>query len=207
MAAIRPFCVGLTGGIGSGKSVAAEGFVRLGAQIIDTDVIAHELTGPGGAAMAEIKAAFGDSIETASGALDRAAMRARAFADVQARKSLEAILHPMIRAESERRLALATQSYVLLIVPLLVENLSAYRPLLDRILVVDCEVSQQRERVAARSGLALDQVNAILSAQASRTSRLQVADDVIHNQGDLISLNRQVERLHGEYMKHATGEF
>ncbi len=202
-----PFRVGLTGGIGSGKSVAADCFARLGAQVIDTDIIAHELTAPGGAAMADIKAAFGAGIESASGALDRSAMRARVFADATARKTLEAILHPLIRAESARRLALVTHSYALLVVPLLVENLAAYRPLLDRILVVDCEESLQRTRVIARSGLAPEQVNAILSAQAGRQSRLQVADDVIHNQGDLISLNRQVERLHGEYMKHAGREF
>ena len=207
MKSVRPYCVGLTGGIGSGKSVVADLFARFGVEVIDTDAIAHELTGPGGLAMAEIVDAFGANIASDTGALDRAAMRARAFAEPDVRKKLERILHPMIRAESMRRLAQVTHPYVLLVVPLLIESLDAYRALIDRIAVVDCEESQQIERAAARSGLQLEQVNAILSAQASRASRLHVADDVIDNRGDLNHLGKQVEQLHDKYMKHAAGEF
>jgi dephospho-CoA kinase len=206
---VQPFCVGLTGGIGCGKSTVAERFASLGAEVIDTDVIAHELTGPHGAAMAAIVAEFGVEMATQAGALDRVAMRARVFADPDARKKLEAILHPLIRAESMRRVrAVATSNsapYALLVVPLLVENLAAYRPLLNRVAVVDCDEAQQLARTAARPGLDIKQAKAILAAQASPALRLQIADDLIDNRGDLDSLEQQIERLHAMYMQLAEG--
>jgi len=197
------FCVGLTGGAGSGKSTVAARFASLGAEVIDTDAIAHELTGSTGTAMVAIVAEFGSEIATPVGSLDRAAMRARIFSDSDARKKLEAILHPLIRAESMRRVWAATGPYVLLVVPLLVENLAAYRSLLNRIAVVDCDESQQLARTAARPGLDIQQAKAILSAQASHASRLEIADDLIDNRGGLASLDEQVERLHALYLKLA----
>ncbi len=198
-----PFCVGLTGGIGCGKSVVAERFERLGAAVVDTDRIAHELTAAQGAAMPAIVAELGAEMASETGALNRAAMRARVFADADARKKLEAILHPLIRAESRRRVADATASYVLLVVPLLVENLSVYRPLLHRIAVVDCDEAQQLARTAARPGLSFEQARAILAAQASAESRHAIADDLIDNRGEMVALDRQVERLHVLYLKLA----
>jgi dephospho-CoA kinase len=198
-----PFCVGLTGGIGSGKSEVTRVFARLGAQIVDTDAIAHQLTGPDGAAMAAIVSVFGAEMATRTGALDRAAMRNRVFSNPELRKALEDILHPLIRAESVRRIDAVNSSYALLVVPLLAENQAAYRPLIDRILVVDCDETQQIERTAARPGLNVEQASAILASQASRASRLAIADDLIDNRGDLPRLNEQVERLHVLYLKLA----
>lgn len=204
---LQPFCVGLTGGIGCGKSTVAERFASLGAEVIDTDVIAHELTAPNGAAMAAIAAKFGVEMATQAGALDRVAMRARVFADPDARQELEAILHPLIRAESMRRVrAVATSNsapYALLVVPLLVENLAAYRPLVNRIAVVDCDEAQQLARTAARPGLDIKQAEAILAAQASPASRREIADDLIDNRGDYCNLEQQVERLHAMYLQLA----
>jgi dephospho-CoA kinase len=200
----QTFCVGLTGGIGCGKSTVAEHFGSLGAEIIDTDAIAHALTATNGGAMPAIIATFGAEMATQSGALDRAAMRSRVFADPDARKRLEAILHPLIRAESQRQAEAASGPYVLLVVPLLVENLAAYRPLLNRIAVVVCDESQQLARTAARPGLDVAQARAILTAQASHASRHAIADDLIDNRTDLASLHEQVERLHALYVKLAT---
>jgi dephospho-CoA kinase len=206
----RPFCVGLTGGIGSGKSVVAKRFARFGVEIIDTDRIAHELTAPNGVALPAIVAEFGVAMLNASGVLDRTAMRMRVFADALALKRLEAILHPLIRAELIRRLQTVSQSnsapYALLVVPLLVENLAAYRPLLDRIAVVECDESQQLERTAARPGLDVKQAQAILAAQASPDSRRAIADDLIDNRSDLARLDEQVERLHPMYLELAARE-
>jgi len=199
----KVFCVGLTGGIGSGKSTIAERFAQLGAAIIDTDVIAHELTGPDGRAMPAIMACFGSEIANSTGAMDRAAMRSRVFADPTARRKLEAILHPLIRAESALRLQAVSAPYALLVVPLLVENLTTYQPLLNRIVVVDCEESQQIARTASRSGLNLEQAKSILAAQANQASRLQIADDLIENRGDFRNLDHQIQRLHQKYLKHA----
>ncbi len=190
--------VGLTGGIGSGKSAVAAEFARLGATVIDTDAIAHELTATGGAAVARIRALFGDAFIGTDGAMDRAAMRRLAFADPEARKKLESVLHPMIRAESERRIAAATGPYVIHVVPLLVES-GAYRDRVARVLVVDCPQEIQLERVRARSGLAAEEVLRIIAAQVSREARLAAADDVIENSGSLDALHKQVESLHRKY--------
>lgn len=190
--------IGLTGGIGSGKSTVAELFARHGAAIIDTDVIAHRLVEPGTPALAEIRAAFSDAIVDADGRLDRAALRARVFADAGARKRLEVILHPRIRAEVEQALADVRAPYALVVIPLLVET-GGYRDLLDRVLVVDCPESLQIDRVMARSGLSRDTVDAIMASQATRAERLAAADDVIENAGSNAALARAVADLHRRY--------
>lgn len=196
------FVVGLTGGIGSGKSTVADLFVAAGAGLVDTDAIAHELTAPDGAAMPAIAAAFGAAVLTPTGALDRAAMRQRVFADAGARQQLEAILHPMIRQLSDARCLAATTPYVVLAVPLLVES-GTYRARCDRIVVVDCPESLQIARVMARNGLAADQVRAIMAVQATRADRLAAADDVVLNDGGLTKLYEQVERLHLNYLRQS----
>ncbi len=197
-----PFIVGLTGGIGSGKSAVAALFAELGAEVVDTDAIAHELTAPGGAAIAAIRAAFGDDVIAGDGALDRAAMRRRVFADAQARQRLEGILHPMIGTESTRRCAVSTAPYVVLAVPLLIET-GSYRGRVQRLLVVDCREETQVARVMKRSGLSADEVRAIMASQATRAARLAVADDIIDNDGEFARLRAQVEHLHGEYLRLA----
>ncbi|MEW5788048.1 MAG: dephospho-CoA kinase [Pseudomonadota bacterium] len=195
----RSFRIGLGGGIGSGKSAAAALFAELGATIVDTDAIAHELTGPGGRAIPPIVEAFGASILHGDGSLDRAALRARVFSDGQAKRVLEAILHPRIREEARLRCNGARGAYVVLVIPLLVEHLAEYRPLLDRIAVVDCPESLQLARAAARSGMDVEQVRAIMATQSSRQERLAIADDVITNQDDMPALARRVAELHGRY--------
>jgi len=193
--------VGLTGGIGSGKSAAAEAFAALGAGIVDTDVIARSLTASDGAAMPAIEQAFGAGVVAADGSLDRGAMRRMAFGDPDSRKRLEAILHPMIRAESSAQVqALAHAPYVMLVVPLLVESCD-YRSRCDRVAVVDCPESLQIERVMQRNGLPREEVLAILAAQASRAERLAAADDVIDNSGSLDALQQQISLLDARYRR------
>jgi dephospho-CoA kinase len=198
---VSRYVVGLTGGVGSGKSTVADFFVELGAALVDTDAIAHELTGPKGAAIPALIAAFGPAVLNAAGALDRARMRQRVFADAKAREILEGILHPMIRELSAQRTQSANAPYVILAVPLLVESVS-YRERCDRILVVDCPETQQIERVMARNGLSVDEVKAIMAAQATRAQRLAVADDVVSNETDLASLKIQVLSLHQKYLQY-----
>ena len=192
------YVVGLTGGIGSGKSTVADCFAALGVPVIDTDVLARDLTAPGGAALDAIRAAFGGTVMQADGSLDRAALRRRVFADAGARRQLEAILHPRIRQEVELKLAALAGSYALVVIPLLVET-GGYRDLLNRVLVVDCPEELQIARVVARSGLTPDEVKAILAAQASRAERLAAADDVIVNAASPDSLPSQVATLHQHY--------
>jgi dephospho-CoA kinase len=194
------FVVGLTGGIGSGKSAAAAEFERLGATVVDTDAIAHELTAAGGAAMGEIRKVFGTEVLAASGALDRDKMRARVFADPAAKKALEALLHPMIREESRRLIAGARGPYVILVVPLLIES-PGYRSRVDRVLVIDAPEELQVERVRSRSGLSEAQVRAIVAAQATRAQRLAAADDLIENRGTIEALREQVAALHRKYLE------
>jgi dephospho-CoA kinase len=200
-----PFVVGLTGGIGSGKTAVSDTFAELGAAIVDTDRIAHALTGPRGAAMAAIEAAFGSGIVASDGSLDRAGMRRRAFADPGERKRLEAILHPMIgehAAEQTHAAATAGAPYVIQVIPLLVESGRA-RERFERIAVVDCDTEVQIMRVMKRSGLARADVEAIMCAQATRQARLAVADDVIDNGGSLASMRSQVQALHARYCELA----
>jgi dephospho-CoA kinase len=193
------YVVGLTGGIGSGKSAAADLFAAHGVAVVDTDAIAHALSKAGGAAMPAIRAEFGAAVVAADGALDRAAMRAIVFADPGARKRLEAILHPMIRAESERQLAAAAAPYAMLVVPLLIES-GSYRERVDRVAVVDCREETQIARVMSRNGLARAEIERILAAQATRAERLAAADDIIDNDGEIAALPPRIERLHADYL-------
>ena len=227
--------VGLTGGIGSGKSTVADCFAALGVPVIDTDVIARDLTAPargtppdarpagglgaapGGAALEEIRAVFGETVMQTDGTLDRAALRRRVFADSAARRQLEAILHPRIRQVVVDMLATLTAPYALIVIPLLVqrqdrpkgERLAAYpsrveaggyRDMLNRVLVVDCPEDVQIARVKARSGLAHEEIKAILAAQTGRAERLAVADDIIVNTATLEALRAEVAALHQRYL-------
>ena len=196
--------IGLTGGIGSGKSAAAEEFARLGATVVDTDAIAHDLTGPGGLAIRRVEAVFGKDAIDASGAMDRNKMRERVFADPAARKALEALLHPMIREESDRRIAAAQGPYIVHVVPLLVES-GDYRKRVHRLLVVDCPEDLQIKRVRSRSALDETQVRAIMASQASRADRLAAADDILDNSGSLDALRKQVAALHHQYLTYRSG--
>jgi dephospho-CoA kinase len=196
------YCVGLTGGIGCGKSSATDMFAALGAGVVDTDVISRELTGPGGAAIDAIRREFGAEYVLADRSLDRARMRALVFGDPEARRRLEAILHPLIRETSRSRIAGSRSPYVLLVVPLLLET-GSYGDLLNRVLVVDCDEAQQVERVKARSALTTDEVRSIMKAQLSREERLARADDVLRNDGDINHLRAQVEALHSQYLRTA----
>lgn len=193
--------VGLTGGIGSGKSTVASTFAALGAAIVDTDVIAHELTAADGLAIEPIRAAFGPAVFTPDRALDRVAMRQRVFAVPAERLRLEAILHPLIRTASEQQICHAASAdfpYVILVVPLLVES-GAYRARVDRVAVVDCLAETQIARTMARSSLSRDEVMAIMATQVQRQDRLAVADDVITNDLGLDDLQRQVALLDAKY--------
>jgi dephospho-CoA kinase len=196
--------VGLTGGIGSGKSTVADRFQALGATVVDTDQISRRLTAAGGAAMQRLTAEFGSEYVTAEGALDRAAMRRLAFERPSARARLEAILHPAIRAVADAALAAAPGPYAIVVVPLLYET-HGYAARVARVLVVDCPEALQVERTAARSGLAPDEVRAIMAAQWPRWRRLQMADDVVWNGGDPAAIGPQCETLHRRYAALATG--
>jgi dephospho-CoA kinase len=192
------FSVGLTGGIGSGKSTVADMFAARGAAVIDTDVIAHQLTAADGAAIAPITAEFGSTFIDAGGAMDRAKMRAHVFSDPLAKQRLEAILHPLIRAETARAAENAEGPYLIFVVPLLVES-GNWRERVQRILAVDCDEQVQLERVMRRNAMTLPQVQAIMATQASRQQRLQAADDVIVNDSGPAALLPQVTRLHALY--------
>jgi len=196
------FVIGLTGGIGSGKSTAAKLFEELGAAVVDTDEIAHELTASGGGAMAALREAFGPGFLTPDGALDRAKMRQLVFGDRDAKQRLEAVLHPMIRAETAARIAGSDRPYSIAVVPLLLET-GAYRTLTNRVLVVDCAEEEQVRRASQRSGIAEDAVRAIMAAQLPRAERLKCADDVLANTGGVASLREQVARLHAKYLELA----
>jgi len=196
------FIVGLTGGIGSGKSAAAEEFARLGAAVVDTDAIAHQLTRPGGAAIAGVRRVLGEEFVDAAGAMDRAKVRALVFSDASARTRLEGLLHPMIRAESERRIAAADAPYVVHVVPLLIEA-PDYRKRVQRVLVVDCPPQVQKARVQQRGGLAEGEIERVIGAQLPREARLAAADDVIDNSGTLDALHKQVRVLHERYLEMA----
>ena len=197
-----PYIVGLTGGIGSGKSAAAQMFADLGVSVIDADRIAHALTAPGGAAIEAIRKGFGPGFIGADGALDRARMRELVFRDAAKKLELEAILHSMIRRRSAELAQAATSAYAILMVPLLVES-HDYRTRYQRIVVIDCPEDMQIARVSARSALGADEVRAIMANQATRAERLAAADDVIDNSGDLAHLHSQVASLHRRYLQHA----
>ena len=194
--------VGLTGGIGCGKTTVADLFAARGAAVIDTDLIAHQLSAPGGVAMPAILAAFGPAFVQPDGALNRARMRERVFGNPAEKARLEAILHPLIRSETERQAEAAVGPYLLFVVPLLVES-GKWKERVERVLVIDCPEALQVSRVMQRSGLSAAQVGAIMAAQVSRTVRLAAADDVLHNDGDTAALPAQVDALHARYVQMA----
>ncbi len=194
----RGFRVGLTGGIASGKSTVANLFADLGVTIIDTDVIAREVVAPGSPLLPKIAGHFGRDVLAADGSLDRRALRQRVFADPAERQWLEQLTHPEIRRLTDERSDAAPGPYSIVAIPLLVETGGKDR--FDRVLVVDCAPELQIARLQARDGSTRAQAEAALAAQASRADRLAVADDVIHNDGDIAHLRDQVEKLHRAYV-------
>ena len=196
----RLFRVGLTGGIGSGKSAVADLFAGCGAAVVDSDAIAHALTRPGGAALAALAESFGPGCIGPDGGLDRARMRELAFRDPGTKARLEALLHPVIReqAAAEAQRAIGVAPYVVFVVPLLVES-GRWRQQADRLLVIDCAPSTQEARVVLRSGLERGLIRRIIAQQASRAARLDAADDVLVNEGPRDLLASRVRRLHRRY--------
>ncbi|MGF6954336.1 dephospho-CoA kinase [Paraburkholderia youngii] len=200
------FVVGLTGGIGSGKSTVANLFAARGVPLVDTDVIAHRITAPHGLAMPHIAAEFGAGFVAADGSLDRARMRTLVFSDDTARKRLEGITHPLIRAETEREEREAKGPYVIVVVPLLVES-GTWKNRVNRVLTVDCSIDTQVARVMSRNGFSREQVLAIIARQATREARLAAADDVIVNDNaPPLELEAQVDAHHQAYLSLAKGE-
>ncbi|MCE2780582.1 dephospho-CoA kinase [Limnohabitans sp.] len=199
----RTWRIGLTGGIGCGKSTVADMFATRGAAVIDADAISRSLTAPGGRAMASIAQTFGHQMVDVHGAMDRQAMRANVFQNPEAKKQLEAIIHPLVSqiTAEQAQAALQTGRRVLVFdVPLLVESGERWRKQMDRIIVVDCDAETQRERVMARSGLAVEEIDRIMALQASRSQRLACADTVIFNQGlSLTELEAQVAQLAADF--------
>jgi dephospho-CoA kinase len=193
----RPLHIGLTGGIASGKSTVSALFAALGVPVIDTDQIAREVVAPGTELLARVVAHFGADMLTPAGELNRRALRERVFADPEERASLEAMMHPAIMTELQRRAASGGGPYQILAIPLLVEHHLGSS--VDRVLLVDCAEELQLRRVQIRDGATVAQARAVLAAQASRAARLAIADDVIVNDGDLDQLRGQVEVLHIRY--------
>jgi dephospho-CoA kinase len=193
--------VGLTGGIGSGKSTVAELFAAHGVPYIDADHLAREAVAPGSPLLATIAAEYGDDLLAADGSLDRRTLRARAFADPAVRKRLEQLLHPEVYRLMRARVAALDAPYCLLVIPLLAETGAHER--VHRVLVVDVDEADQVARTAARDDADREQVTAILRSQATRAARLALADDVIDNRGSAAALGTQVERLHRAYLQLA----
>jgi dephospho-CoA kinase len=196
------YVVGLTGGIGSGKSLVADAFGALGVEIVDADALAHRLSAVGQPGFAAVRAAFGDGVLASTGDLDRAALRRRVFADPAARKRLEAALHPLIRAAAQAEMTAWRGAYGIAVVPLLLET-RGLASLIDRILVVDCPEDAQVRRVEARSGLSDEEVRAIMATQLDRAQRLDAADDVIDNSGAPDAIAPQVRALDARYRELA----
>ena len=190
--------VGLTGGIASGKSTAASFFASRGITVIDADTLARELVQPGQAALQKIIARFGTSIVNDSGELDRASLRRLVFNDNKARLDLETILHPLIRTEMQRRVSAAKSPYCILSIPLLIET--GQTDLVDRVLVIDSDEALRYQRLRQR-GLDDDTITAILRAQATRTQRLAIADDIVPNNGNIAEMEAQLEDCHQHYLK------
>ncbi|MEK6736434.1 MAG: dephospho-CoA kinase [Pseudomonadota bacterium] len=193
------FVVGLTGGIGCGKSTACQFFSALGIDVIDTDEIARQLTQPQGLAINAIQDTFGNTFITPEGALDREKMRNLIYSDSDSRLKLEHILHPLIRKETINRIALTRSPYTIVVIPLLFET-SDYDTIVQRVLVIDCEEEQQISRTIARSHLSEQKVKAIMATQTSRKDRIQKANDIIINRQEIDDLKDQVTRLHHKYM-------
>ncbi|MCL1886928.1 MAG: dephospho-CoA kinase [Betaproteobacteria bacterium] len=194
------FSLGLTGGIGSGKSTVAKLFAECGAGVIDTDEIAHKLTAPGGRAMNMIRQEFGSAFMSEDGSLNRVKMRELVFQDSSAKKKLENILHPMIRQDALDQAAQLKNAYVIFVIPLLVEQ-PIWQDMVSRILVVDCPEALQIKRVMVRSQMDREQVESIIAAQATRAERRAVADDMILNDKGMEHLSAEVARLDAEYKK------
>lgn len=190
--------IGLTGGIGSGKTAVSDRFARLGIPVIDTDLLARELVEPGQPALAEIVAEFGPDCLDDEGRLQRSRLRERVFADPDGRRRLEAILHPRIRALARERIARLTAPYCLLVIPLLAET--GMTDLVDRVLVVDAPEATQIHRVMARDRVTEAQARRILAAQADRSQRLALANEIVENAGDLAALDHQIAGLHQHYL-------
>jgi dephospho-CoA kinase len=193
------YAVGLTGGIGSGKSTVANMFASLGITLVDADAVAHDITAPTGRAIEPIRREFGAQALDAKGALHRAKMRNLVFSDETAKRRLEAILHPMIRDESKRLFEQASSPYVLCVIPLLFES-GNWKQRMQRTLLIDCPEEMQVERVMQRSGLTAAEVRAIMAKQMSRQERLKLADDIVDNSGDESRLHEPVHRLHEHYL-------
>ncbi|MBI3186230.1 MAG: dephospho-CoA kinase [Gammaproteobacteria bacterium] len=195
------FTVALTGGIGSGKSVVADLFAKMGVPIIDTDIIARDLVQPGKPALADIKQSFGRDVIKKNGELDRVKLARLTFSSTRLRKQLEDILHPRIHAEIRLKLQKLESPYAIIVIPLLVETgqVAAY----NRVLVVDCDESTQMSRVIQRDRRSEDQIRAIMEVQAKRPDRLSWADDIIENNGTLQDLEQKVAQLHQAYLKMA----
>ena len=190
--------IGVTGGLGAGKTTVSQAFAQLGVPVIDTDEIARELTAGNGAAIPAIQEEFGKPAFRSDGSLDRVALRTLILADDTAKKKLEAILHPLIRAEVERELAEVKTPYVLIVIPLLVET-GAYEEMLDRVLVVDCSEETQVRRALARGGWSEEEIRAMMAWQASRQARLAHADDIINTDCELPRINGLVRALDQKY--------
>lgn len=197
----RPFIVGVTGGIGSGKTTLCREFERLGAPVVDTDQVAREVVAPGTPGLFRLVEEFGGGILDERGQLDRRRMRARVFADPADRGRLEAILHPLIRQGTDARVLACGYPYCLVCIPLLVERGGGNR--VDRVLVIDCAPEVQIARVMARDELSAEEVEAIIKSQAGRHERLAAADDVLTNNGDLAGLATEISRLHALYRRLA----
>ncbi len=196
------YSVGLTGGIGSGKSTVAAKFAELGVPVIDTDIISHHLTRPGGAAIAEIESAFGSDFIDANGALNRLKMRKLVFSDPESKVRLQEILHPLILTQTKKQAASSSAPYVLIVIPLLFESQS-YKDWLNRTLTVDCSEERQLARATQREGMSEQLAQAIMAQQLPRTRRLQLADDIIQNDSTLANLHMQIAKLHSHYLKLA----
>lgn len=194
------FTVGLTGGIGSGKSTVACMFETRGIKVIDSDAIAHELTAAGGPATSMIQKSFGNDSLNADGSLNRATMRQRVFSDANAKRTLENILHPLIQKQIDERVAACETRYVLLAIPLLVET-GNYLDRVDRVLVVDCAEEVQITRTMARNRLSRSEVDAIMAAQTSRAERIRFADDIVLNNDQLAALIQAVAVLDQRYSR------
>jgi dephospho-CoA kinase len=198
---VRALRVGLTGGIASGKSLVANMFAKLGAELLDADQVAREVVAPGEPVLSAIRDAFGAEVVSSAGELDRAALRKLVFPDADKRRTLDALLHPLIRARLIARLDEVRRPYAIVAVPLLVET--DFAALVDRVAVVDCPVSMQLERLMRRDGIPRNEAAAMIAAQADRATRLRAAHDVIDNGGDVEATRRQVALLHQRYLELA----
>ena len=198
----RALRIGLTGGIASGKSTVTQRFAELGVPVIDADVASRTVVAPGTPGLAQIVARFGAGVVGADGRLDRRALRNLIFEDSSLRQALDAMLHPLIRAEMEREVAQAQAPYVVMAIPLLVEGGSAAKRV-DRVLVIDADETLQIQRLQARDGSSVEQARAILASQASRAARLRMADDVLLNSGTVAELRQAVDKLHEQYLQRA----